>query len=70
MVISNLSKQENHNFRIYFNVRKFDFNSLEGEINGYLGPYIAEENTEGVRLSGRRLLINPEIDSRLKNDLS
>jgi hypothetical protein len=59
-----------NNFRVYFNVRKFDFNSLEGEINGYLGPYIAEESSEGIRLSGRRLLINPEIDSQVKSDLS
>ena len=59
-----------NNFKIHYNVRKFDFNSLEGEINGYLGPYIADENTEGIRLSGRRLLINPEIDSKVKSDLS
>jgi hypothetical protein len=65
-----LRELHTNNFKIYYNVRKFDFNSLEGEINGYLGPYIAEENTEGVRLSGRRLLINPEIDSKVKSDLS
>jgi hypothetical protein len=65
-----LRELQTNNFKIHYNVRKFDFNSLEGEINGYLGPYIAEENTEGVRLSGRRLLINPEIDSQVKSDLS
>ena len=59
-----------NNFRIYFNVRKFDFKSLEGEINGYFGPYIPEEYNEGVRLRGRRLLINPEIDSQVMKDLN
>jgi hypothetical protein len=65
-----LRELQTNNFKIHYNVRKFDFNSLEGEINGYFGPYIAEENSEGVRLSGRRLLINPEIDSKVKSDLS
>jgi hypothetical protein len=57
-----------NNFGIYFNVRKFSFQSLEGEINGYFGPYISKENSERIRLSGRRLLFNPEIESQLIKD--
>jgi hypothetical protein len=55
--------------KIYFHVSQFDFKSLEGTIFGYIGPKFPMLNDNGLRLTKRRLLIAPDIDSELVNDL-
>jgi hypothetical protein len=57
-----------NNLKIYFNVNLFDFKSLEGEVYGYVGPSIPIEDKHGVRINGRRLLIDPTIAPELKRD--
>jgi hypothetical protein len=53
---------------MYFNVNSFDFLSLEGKVYGYVGPYIPTENKYGVKIHGRRLLIDPSISAELRQD--
>ena len=42
--------------------------SLEGDVYGYIGPAIQIENKHRVRISGRRLLVDPTVTSELKHD--
>ena len=63
-----VSDSNKNNLKIYFNLSLFDFESLEGEVYGYVGPSISIENKHGVRISGRRLLVDPTISPDLKHD--
>ncbi len=59
----------NEDLKMYFQVSQFSFEKLEGTIHGYLGPQIPEQNSNAIRISKRRMLITPDIDIELKNDL-
>ena len=64
-----LRELANVDLKIYFHVSQFDFKCLEGTIFGYIGPKLSMLNDNGIRLIQRRLLISPNIDSELVNDL-
>jgi hypothetical protein len=64
-----LRELANVDLKIYFHVSQFDFEKLEGTILGYIGPKLSMLNDNGLRLIQRRLLISPNIDSELVNDL-
>lgn len=64
-----LRELANVDLKIYFHVSQFDFNHLKGTIHGYIGPKLSMLNDNGLRLIQRRLLISPNIDSELVNDL-
>ena len=56
------------NLKIYFNAHLFYFESLEGNVLGYLGPSVPIENKNRVRINGRRLLVDPRILPEVKQD--
>ncbi|HYY86743.1 MAG TPA: hypothetical protein VE594_06530 [Nitrososphaeraceae archaeon] len=66
--IREIGNNNDKNLKIYFNVNSFDFLSLEGKVYGYVGPYIPTENKYGVKIHGRRLLIDPSVSSELRQD--
>jgi hypothetical protein len=66
--VREMSDRNKNNLKIYFNLSLFDFESLEGEVYGYVGPFLAIEDKNGVRISGRRLLVDPTISPDLKRD--
>ena len=57
--------------KIYYHVSHFDFDfsSLNGDVFGYIGLQNPEQNSNNIRISKRRVLITPNIDSELKKDL-
>jgi hypothetical protein len=55
--------------KIYFHVSQFSFKTLQGTIFGYIGPQIPVESSNGIRISKRRVLITPNIDTELIKDL-
>jgi hypothetical protein len=60
------SDLENNIFKIYFHLSKFYYSTLQGEVHGYIGLYIPELDEHGVRIHGRRLLVDPCITEELK----
>jgi hypothetical protein len=64
-----LRELANVDLKIYFHVSQYNSKSLEGTILGYIGPKLSMLNDNGLRLIQRRLLISPNIDSELVNDL-
>jgi hypothetical protein len=59
--------QSDSKLKIYYNVNSFSFASLEGKVYGYLGPSVSIESND-IRISSRRLLINPSIPNELRQD--
>ena len=59
---------QSNNLKIYFNLNNFNAEKLEGEVFGYIGPFIPTQNAKGVRIQGRRLLINTKIGPQLRRD--
>jgi len=64
-----LREFDNGELKIYFHVSHFSFKSMEGTIFGYMGPQIPVESSNGIRISKRRVLITPNIDTQLVKDL-
>lgn len=64
-----LHEFDDRELKIYFHVSQFSFKSLEGTIFGYIGPQIPVESSKGIRISKRRILITPNIDTELTKDL-
>jgi hypothetical protein len=65
-----LRESDIRNFKIYMNVCNFN-PKLEGEVYGYIGPQINEQNINinHIRIQGRRLLIDPQIPAKVRNTL-
>ncbi len=59
---------ENSKFKMYFHLSKFYYSTLQGEVHGYIGLYVPEFDDRGVRIHGRRLLVDPSISEDLKRD--
>jgi len=58
----------NSKFKVYFHLSKFYYSTLEGEVHGYLGPHVPDFDSNGVRIQGRRLLVDPSVSKDLKRD--
>jgi len=58
----------NSKFKMYFHLSKFYYSTLEGEVHGYLGLHVPDFDRHGVRIQGRRLLVDPSISEELKRD--
>ena len=64
-----LREFDNGELKIYFHVSQFSFKTLEEKIFGYIGPRTPVESSKGIRISKRRVLITPNIDTELIKDL-
>jgi hypothetical protein len=63
-----IRESQSNNLKIYFNLNNFNLETLEGEVFGYIGPFIPTQNPKGLRIQGRRLLINSKIRPQLTRD--